>query len=214
MSGNTLNVSTVGAVSFNGTEFTSGVLPIAYGGTNANAFSVTNGIAVYDGSKLATFTGPQISSGGFYTNTKQPAFLAQAAGTLSSVSGDGTLYTVPFATELFDVNNDFNTGTSTFTAPVQGRYYFNAQVFRINSNTSTTNSLFINCTRPTLTNIAYTTQRAIFSSEDTLSVSALVYLETADTVTVVYQASGGALDIDLFDGTTSLYTSFSGHLIC
>ncbi len=50
----------------------------------------------------------------------QPAFLARA-NAQSNVTGDGTTYTVIFANEIFDQNNDFD-GTSTFTAPVTGRY--------------------------------------------------------------------------------------------
>ena len=54
-----------------------------------------------------------------------PSFMATNNAVQSNVTGDGTLYTVVFNTELYDTTNSFD-GTSTFTAPLSGTYHFNA----------------------------------------------------------------------------------------
>jgi hypothetical protein len=46
-----------------------------------------------------------------------PAFLAVNATTRNNVTGDGTVYTVPFDTEVFDQGNNF--AGNTFTAPIR-----------------------------------------------------------------------------------------------
>ena len=48
-------------------------------------------------------------------------FCAYNAATINNVTGDSAAYTMPFTTEVFDVGSDFD-GTSTFTAPVTGKY--------------------------------------------------------------------------------------------
>jgi hypothetical protein len=56
---------------------------------------------------------------GIQTMAAQPAVLATSANQ-SDVTGNGTVYTVTFTTEVFDQNSDF--ASSTFTAPVTGKY--------------------------------------------------------------------------------------------
>lgn len=63
-----------------------------------------------------------ISAAGEVTKPLQPCFLATAVQQ-NNVTGDATLYTIQFTTEIFDQGADFD-GTSTFTAPVTGRYEF------------------------------------------------------------------------------------------
>jgi len=56
----------------------------------------------------------------------QPAFGALLSAADTNATGAGTIETVPFDTEEFDQGGDFNTGTYTFTAPVDGKYIFSA----------------------------------------------------------------------------------------
>jgi len=73
---------------------------------------------------LASATGTVMSAldTGEITKPLQPAFLAcVSTGSLLNKTGAGTDYTIVFATEIYDVNSDFD-GTSTFTAPVSGKY--------------------------------------------------------------------------------------------
>ena len=63
----------------------------------------------------------KITSGGNVTHRLSSAVLAQSSSQ-NNVTGDGTDYTMPFATELADNNGNFS--SPTFTAPVTGIYYF------------------------------------------------------------------------------------------
>ena len=70
-------------------------------------------------------TGIAISANGEVTMAAQPSFTAAAAGQ-NDETGDRTTYTVEFTSELFDQNADFS--TSTFTAPIAGRYALTAHL--------------------------------------------------------------------------------------
>lgn len=58
----------------------------------------------------------------------KPAFLALMSTSQASATGDGTVVTVQFDTEIFDQGGDFNVGTYTFTAPVTDVYSFAASI--------------------------------------------------------------------------------------
>jgi len=65
----------------------------------------------------------KIDSAGHITKPLQPAFLARVASSQVNLTIN-TDTTIVFGTEVFDQNSDFD-GTSTFTAPVTGKYQFN-----------------------------------------------------------------------------------------
>ena len=58
--------------------------------------------------------------------TMQPAVQAALSGNQTNITA-GSLYTIPFATEVFDQNSDYDNSTYTFTAPVDGRYFIGIQ---------------------------------------------------------------------------------------
>ena len=53
----------------------------------------------------------------------QSAFSAKPTNDVANATGDGTAWTVAADEELFDQGGDYNTGTYTFTAPVDGIYH-------------------------------------------------------------------------------------------
>ena len=75
----------------------------------------------------------KIDAAGHVTQPSQPAVQVKVASAISNIAA-GALYNVPFATEIFDNNADFQASTgdgqggdgsnlaATFTAPVTGRY--------------------------------------------------------------------------------------------
>lgn len=95
---------------------------IANGGTNATSFTASNGIVTYNGTQLVNYTGPQINSSGYYTNTTQPSCSVKLS-TASSVTGDGTAYTIVYDVVQFDNDSNYNNSTGVFTAPVSGIYF-------------------------------------------------------------------------------------------
>jgi hypothetical protein len=54
-----------------------------------------------------------------------PAFMANLTATDVGVTGDGTQYQIVYDNVVFDVGGNFS-GTTTFTAPVTGHYFFTA----------------------------------------------------------------------------------------
>lgn len=159
------------------------------------------------GSALGTNDTFVMTAAGERTLPLQPAFWAEPSGTLSNVTGDGTAYTVVFATESFDQGADFD-GTSTFTAPVAGLYCFTAYV-RWSALTLGTDDtkleIQVNAGSPF---IIWLTEPDRNGSN---GGSYFVSLAAADAVTVVATASGGSKDVDLLISTNS--TSFSCYLV-
>lgn len=86
----------------------------------ATGNSIGSGQAL-DSSSSPTFT--SLTLGGTYKNSALPCFFAYSNSAATSVTGDGTTYTGVFGTEMFDLANNFD-GTSTFTAPISGKYLF------------------------------------------------------------------------------------------
>ena len=80
-----------------------------------------------------------IDANGRVTKPLQPSFQARsnvANINLSTYAGTTVALTTVFNAEYFDIGNNYNTATSTFTAPVNGRYYFYTQL-QITANATT-----------------------------------------------------------------------------
>jgi hypothetical protein len=141
----------------------------------------------------------------------QSAFSAYKDATASNVTGDATTYTCTYATEIFDQNSDFD-GTSTFTAPVTGRYWLGG----IMNFTGTTSShvtgqiQIVTSNRTYETNVfnPYNTQSA--SGYWSTSFSTFADMDAADTATVAVTISGGTKVVDVLQVNTRYY----GKLDC
>jgi hypothetical protein len=124
-----------GALISNGTALppSFGTVNILSGGTGSTAYNQANGILTWNGTQFTNYSsGPQIDASKRYTNPSQPLCYAYLAANDLNVTGDGTLYTLGATagnslTELYDVGSNFNTTTATYTAPVTGYYFINAQ---------------------------------------------------------------------------------------
>lgn len=109
------------------TDATSGISLSDNGGsinlatTSSGAFRVmTGGTAntAADDSAISML----IDSTGAMTKPLQPAVQAKVSSGQYNITA-GSLYTIPFATEVFDQNADFDNSNYTFTAPVTGKYF-------------------------------------------------------------------------------------------
>lgn len=68
-----------------------------------------------------------ITKAGEVTQPLQPSFLAINGSAIANLTGDATdSQAIPWATEVYDQNADFL--TSTFTAPVDGKYLLSASI--------------------------------------------------------------------------------------
>jgi hypothetical protein len=184
---------------------------IPNGGTNAIAMSTVNGIVKYDGTSLVTSTTALIDAANIETNTSQPAFLALSTAQ-NNVLGDGTGYTVTFATEIFDQTNSFD-GVSTFTAPKSGVYLLGSTIslqaafvvgndgFDFNLNSTPGFYRLNTC------NLYNSASASTYYKN---SCSFLLYMVAGDTAQINLYASGAAKTISLNGGASS----FWGYLVC
>lgn len=139
------------------------------------------------------------------------AFLAGPGANLSSVTGNGTTYTLGTTalTEIFDVGSDFNTN-GTFTAPQTGKYYFDFLVYF---------SQMVNATSALLTidtsNRSYS-RSVEFSglSQASYLVAAVADMDSSDTCQFKLTVSGEASDIvRIHGGSTLALTHMSGYSV-
>lgn len=168
----------------------------------------TGGTALFNNSTV------KISSAGIMTKTAQPCFNAYNLNNVSNVTGDGTLYTVNFDTELVDQGNNF--ASSTFTAPVTGNYLFsgNVQIFGLGA-TDTSVAIQVVTTANTLTqgyqNSAVTRDLGTGNNILGIPFSAVLPMTATDTATITVVVSGGTKTVSLLGGKG---TYFSGCLLC
>lgn len=193
------------------TETLGGTLAIANGGTNATSMATSTGIVKYDGTRLVTSSTAKIDSSNRSTNTSQPAFFAYLNSTASSVTGDGTVYTIVFNATLFDQNSNFNTSTGTFTAPVTGKYQINVTILGQSLTTAMTATVVLVTTAHSYIPLNNT---GAFTGNNSYVFSLLVPMSASDTMTVTFQASGGSKVVSVFGDAGSFRTTISGYLVC
>jgi len=179
------------------------------GSSTDRAIATWNGTG---GSALFNNSTVKIDSSGRMTNTTQPAFLAYLSNNVTSVTGDGTVYTIAFDSTLFNRGNNFDTGTATFTAPVTGIYLLGATIYTYNIGSQTGSLMYI-----VTTSLSYLVSAinpsAVKRSANDFGVSTSVYaaMTAGDTATVTVDMTGSTKTVNV--GGTSANTLFWGSLI-
>jgi hypothetical protein len=151
-----------------------------------------------------------IDNTGAVTKPLQPAFHAYMGTTLANISPG--IVDLPFDTEIFDNNSDFNTSTYKFTAPVTGKYQFNitqradnidylAAYYRINLTTSNRHY------EPDIIDPNFTADLNYYS----FNLAILTDMDAGDSAYVKFQQNGGSAKTDVMSSTNSI---FSGYLVC
>lgn len=201
-SATTVNIATGAAaktVSLGSTNSTSS-LALKFGTSDFSMASATGNIMV------ALDTGE-------ITYPLQPAFFAYAASSQTNVTGDGTLYTCTFTTEVFDQNSDFD-GTSTFTAPVTGKYFFNSVVYL-------GDLVVANTARLTIVTTGGTAQpyyeKAVAQDTGFLGMNGNFFfsMTAGDTCVVKVFSNGGTKIVDVVGAAAPpFYSTFGGYLVC
>jgi len=179
--------------------------------------SASDKFVVSSGAALGTNDVMEVYPAGQINYPLQPAFMAHAV-TQAAVTGDGTVYTVKFTNEIFDVGGNFD-GVSTFTAPVDGKYLLGTTVaigagpFLVGNDEydlylivdgvkyilSTCNPF--NCAS------ALTFWKA--------SGSLLINMSAGDTAQIAVFVSGAAKTVDIEQiSVVDVCNSFFGYLVC
>ena len=125
-------------------------------------------------SAITFSTGLEIDNAGHVTKPSQSSFAASRSSNQSGFNASALDTVVVFNSEFEDRNNDYNTSTGLFTAPVDGTYWFQASVY---SNHSYQQSwLVVNGARENFTDVVYASAYAI------ITASHYAELDAGDTV--------------------------------
>ncbi len=151
---------------------------------------------------------------GEITYPLQTAFLAYVATTITNVTGDGTEYTIIFDTEVYDQNNDFTLGSSTFTAPVTGKYFIQLSALIVGGSIITGANLRIVSSNRTYNNTMIVSPGG--TAACSMNMPVIADFDAADTATftVLLVDSGGKIDDVSGTTTGNLRTFVSGYLSC
>ena len=147
----------------------------------------------------------KIDADGHVTMPLQPAFCVLPSSSQDNIAVT-TAVTVVFGTERFDQNDNF--ASNTFTAPVTGKYQFNAVIA---FNTADDAAVFYQLGLIT-TNESYTSYIDPDFGQDagywTLNISVLADMDASDTAYVTLYQSSGTQQTDV-----SVDSWFSGYLV-
>jgi len=147
-----------------------------------------------------------VTQSGEMTLPLQPAFLAVEASTTSNATGNGTVVDLAIDTEIFDQNGDYNATTGIFTAPVTGRYQFNATV-GLNDLTGTSGVIFISTSNRT-----YVSAFSVDSGETmSANISVIADMDAADVAQPSVLVSGGSAAVDIVGSWATDYGTGTDH---
>lgn len=186
----------------------SGVTTWTWGVDNSVTSPTVDPFVIAQGTALGTNNIMSVATSGEINYPLQSAFLATSS-LQSNVTGDGTVYTVTYTTEVFDQNNDFD-ATSTFTAPVTGRYLLSHNIVwnGLTAAHTTGASTLVTSNR----NYSFAGNYANIRNAGNgcqLNVSILADMDAADTAIIAVVVSGGTKVANV--GAASV---FSGYLAC
>jgi hypothetical protein len=167
-----------------------------------------------------TTTGLKVDDGGHVTMPLQSAVFAYPNATQDNMATG--IVTIVLGAEVYDVNSDFDTSNSTFTAPVTGKYQVNASVSIKDVDTdyqwmygvllvSSNRNYYMQAIQP-----RYEITQDYASYGRTFNASALVDMDANDTLLLKVRTSAhGAAQHDVVVGTASATETFlSVHLAC
>ena len=156
-------------------------------------------------------TGIAISANGEVTMAAQPCVLAYNSSDDGSATGNGAAFTIIFDTEVFDQNADFD-GTSTFTAPITGRYEVLA-VADLGGGTSVVHVVTLRVVASNRTCRFIRRQSAAGSDPNGIASSLIVDMDSSDTITITITATGESSDNMLIQGQSEFSTFLSVKLV-
>ena len=158
-------------------------------------------------------SGVSISANNEITMSSQPAFSAHKNGSSQANLAVNTDVTITFGTERFDVNSDYNTSTSTFTAPVTGKYFLSVTLrFAQLDKDANYHIIWIDTSNETYRFIIDTGIMSVDPDFYSMTSTVLADMDANDTALVKFNQGLGSAIADV-NGTAS-YSYFTGCLIC
>lgn len=195
------------------------------GSSNTNAITGAGTLSysdlIFDGTSSLINTTTQTAlynNAGKHKASGQPAFYVYLASNTGAVIGNSsTPYKILFDTKAFDQDNNYS--SNTFTAPVAGRYFFNACARISNLTAAMTNGdIRLVTTGVTLlgteANIGVGKTVSGGTGEYGLTGSWFVNMAAGDTAIIQCIVQGGASAAANFIGSQSGGSYFQGWLVC
>lgn len=196
------------------------IAPVS-GGTNVtlgdsgDTFTIPSGVTMTNNGSSSGFaptgitsamtsgTGLAIDSAGHVTKPLQPCFFANVSSNYNPGT-DGN-HNVQYATEVYDVNADYNNSNYTFTAPVTGKYLISTTVrgYDVDATWSLDH-------RIVTSNRNYIANTGRFETDQYVSnIVVIADMDASDTAYIQINANESAFFIS---GDT--YSYFTAALIC
>ena len=153
----------------------------------------------------------RIDSTGAVTIPLQPAFFATSNTNQNNIANNNSSVHVLLQTEIFDNNSDF--ASSTFTAPVTGKYMLSYSLCLLNMDSAADYYIpQIKTSNRDINSLYDPGQLNGDPNYQTFTMSVLTDMDANDTATVRIIQNGGAAQTDV--EASSLRTYFSGFLVC
>lgn len=178
--------------------------------TTLGSTNTTSSTEIRSGTgNIAMNSGLTVDSSGRWTSSVQPMFLVGENASPTNVTGDLTVYQVPFDTEVYDIGGNF--AANQFTAPKTGKYLLTANISFISSDTYLLGSMGIQTTSAFY--IAYNGQ--FVSTAYSQRIFTIASMTAGDTAKVFLQIGNAAKTIQIQGntGAGAYATYFSGMLI-
>jgi hypothetical protein len=154
----------------------------------------------------------KIDANGHVTMPKQSAFSAYLSAAQNNIAANNSFVDVQFNTEVFDLNADYNTSNYTFTAPVTGKYQFNAAISLSNLDSSS-DYAFVTLTTSNRAYYNYIGANQMDADDRMLlPISILADLDASDTAKIRLGIYTGTAQADISTG--EVVSSFQGYLVC
>lgn len=184
----------------------------SFGVDNSVTSPAADPFVIAASSTLGTTNVLSASTGGQINLPLQSSFLAALTTTVNDVTGDSTVYTIIFDTEIFDQNNDFNLATSTFTAPVTGRYTQSVSALLTGGTSITSGRIQVVTSNASYMNTLPLTPSVTTSCSGLVSL--LTDMDAGDTCTytVTTADSGGKID-DIVGNASGSYRTYASAVL-
>ena len=155
-----------------------------------------------------------VGANGELTYPAQPCISYRLNTSQSNVTGDGTVVTIKPETQIFSVDDGYNTSTGIFTAPVTGKYRITfSLVFGSPINIAHTSfSWNAVATSRTYTLFMFNPS-AMAGINPQLYSSIYIDMNAGNTISTTFVVSGGTKVVDEL-GSTFMRTTIQARLVC